>query len=61
MNVSNVTDCIIDQDNIASFGDDDDNDSMLAANAFLMVEYSEQTHPCGDLSHDGTITQRTAG
>ncbi len=59
MNVSNVTDCIIDQDNIASFGDDDD--SMLAANAFLMVEYSEQTHPCGDLSHDGTITQRTAG
>jgi hypothetical protein len=26
MNVSNVTDCIIDQDNIVSFGDDDDDD-----------------------------------
>jgi len=40
-NVSDVTGYIIGQDNIASFGDD--GDSMMAANAFLVVEYDE---PC---------------
>ena len=37
VNVSDVTGCIANQDNTASFGDD--GDSMMAANAFLLVEY----------------------
>jgi len=52
-NVSDVTGCVIDQDNIASFGDD--GDSMMAANAFLMVEYSEQTGTCGDVNGDTKV------
>jgi hypothetical protein len=40
-NVSDVTGCnIADQDNTVSFGDD--GDSMLAANAFLLIEYTPE-------------------
>ena len=43
-NVSDVTDCsFADQDNTVSFGDD--GDSMMAANAFLLVEYTTPEAP----------------
>jgi hypothetical protein len=41
VNISDVTGYITGRDNIVSFGDD--GDSMMAANAFLIVEYDE---PC---------------
>ena len=40
-NVSDVTDYIVSNDNVVSFGDD--GDSMMPSNAFLLVEYDE---PC---------------
>ena len=40
VNVSDVTGCIADHDNTVSFGDD--GDSMMAANAFLLIEYTPE-------------------
>jgi hypothetical protein len=55
-NVSDVTSYIASDDNTVSFGDD--GDSMLAANAFLMVEYGGV---CGDVDGDGEITMGDVG
>jgi hypothetical protein len=52
-NVSDVTGSIINQDNMASFGDD--GDSMMAANAFLLVGYESQAGLCGDVNNDGNV------
>ena len=51
-NVSDVTSYIASDDNTVSFGDD--GDSMMAANAFLMVEYGAGT--CGDATGDDKVT-----
>ena len=55
-NVSDVTSYITSDDNTVSFGDD--GDSMMAANAFLMVEYGGL---CGDVDGDGEITMGDVG
>ena len=52
-NVSNVTGSISDLDNTASFGDD--GDAMMAANAFLMVEYGTSAGICGDVTDDSKV------
>jgi hypothetical protein len=52
-NVSDVSGCIVGQDNTASFGDN--GDSMMAANAFLMVEYKPQAGICGDVTGNDVV------
>ena len=53
VNVSDVTGLVVSQDNKVSFGDD--GDSMMAANAFLLVGTGEQTGLCGDVNNDGEV------
>ena len=52
-NVSDVTGSVADLDNTASFGDD--GDAMMAANAFLLVEYGTQAGLCGDVNDDSSV------
>ena len=54
VNVSDVTGSIADLDNTASFGDD--GDAMMAANAFLLVEYGTQAGLCGDVDGQNGVT-----
>ena len=51
-NVSDVTACVKSEDNFVSFIDD--GDSMMPANAFLLVEYGEEVPPKPDL----TVTEK---